>query len=79
MNTDNRRSKSHEMKLVTELMPARLTNTQAAHYLGITSGTLSNWRYLGRGPRFSRDGKVHSRVFYRPCDLDTYIEGSLVD
>ena len=79
MNNDKRRSESHEMKLVTELMPARLTNAQAAHYLGITPETLTNWRYYGRGPRFSRDGKVHSRVFYRPCDLDTYIDGSLVD
>jgi predicted site-specific integrase-resolvase len=34
----------------------------AERYHGITTATLTDWRYKGKGPRFFRAGK---RVFYR--------------
>ena len=46
-----------------------LPSAEAATYLGISPKTLSNWRAAGRGPQYSRFGKVHGRVVYRIVDL----------
>ena len=51
-----------------------LTSKQAAEYLGITSRTLTNWRYRGTGPKFIRTGAAHSRVLYRLRELDLWLE-----
>jgi hypothetical protein len=38
----------------------------AERYAGISTLTLTDWRYRGNGPRYFRAGK---RVFYREADV----------
>lgn len=38
--------------------------------------TLRNWRYLGRGPRWT---KVEGQVRYRQSDIDAYIDARTSD
>ncbi len=47
-----------------------LSTAQLAGELGVTAGTLRNWRTAGRGPRGARIG---GRVRYRRADVDTWI------
>lgn len=60
--------------VVATLLPARLPSAAAARYLGVSAQTLSNWRYEGRGPTYRRDGRPHSRVYYRVADLDAWLQ-----
>jgi excisionase family DNA binding protein len=54
----------------------RLTNKQAAEYLGITAGTLHVWRCERRYPiPFLRIG---SKIRYRLEDLDAFLLSRLV-
>lgn len=39
---------------------------QLAKHLGVTTGTLANWRSKGRGPAFVRAGRS---IRYRPSDV----------
>jgi excisionase family DNA binding protein len=50
---------------------ALLTPGQVASYLGVPQGTLANWRYLGRGPRFARVGR---HVRYAAGDLAAWLD-----
>jgi len=50
-------------------MPQSLRTREAATYLGVSAGTLEVWRCKGRGPRYSKLGKV---VVYDPADLDAF-------
>lgn len=59
---------------VVALTPARVSSDAAARYLGYEPQTLTNWRNLGKGPRFVRDGKPGSRVFYLVSDLDAWLD-----
>ena len=43
---------------------------EAAHYLDLHPGTLSNWRLQGIGPAYVRIGK---NIRYRVADLDEWI------
>lgn len=43
----------------------------AAEMLGLSRGTLANWRVEGRGPRYIKSGK---HVLYRVCDLEAWLE-----
>jgi len=52
-----------------------LRTREAASYLGVSPGTLEVWRCKGRGPRYSKLGKV---VVYDPADLDTFRESRKV-
>lgn len=58
-------------------MPAMklMTASETAAYLGITYGTLANYRSLGIGPRWSKK-KSHqggpARVFYDKSDVDRW-------
>lgn len=47
-----------------------LKNKEAADRLGILPGTLDQWRWQGKGPRFV---KVGARVMYREQDLEDWI------
>lgn len=47
-------------------MESFLNNSQAADLLGITPGTLYNWRAYGIGPRYSKES---GRVVYRKVDV----------
>ena len=50
-------------------MPKSLRTKEAADYLGVSPGTLEVWRCKGRGPRYSKLGKV---VVYDPTDLEDF-------
>lgn len=51
-------------------MDAILSPQQLAErYAGLTTATLTDWRYKGKGPRFFRAGK---RVFYREADVEAW-------
>lgn len=56
-------------------MPRSLRTREAAEYLGLSPGTLEVWRCKGRGPRYSKLGKV---VVYDPTDLDAFREARKV-
>ncbi|MGY1823757.1 helix-turn-helix transcriptional regulator [Geodermatophilus sp. SYSU D00079] len=47
-----------------------LSTTQLATELGLTPGTLRNWRVNGRGPKGARIG---GHVRYRRADIDAWI------
>lgn len=52
---------------------SRLVNTKkAAEYLSLEIGTLENWRYQHKGPRFIHVGRL---VRYDLSDLDAFVEG----
>lgn len=49
-----------------------LTTSQVAQRLGLSPGTLTNWRSLKIGPHFKKLGKV---VRYRLSDVLRWVEG----
>ena len=51
----------------------KLTNEEAATYLGVTKGTLANWRSEGTGPVFHKP--TDKLVYYFKEDLDAWIRG----
>lgn len=53
-----------------------LTPSMVSDETGIPLRTLSQWRYLGRGPRFARFGK---HVRYAREDLDEWTAAQVVD
>ena len=55
------------MKLITE--------KTAAEMLGMSVGTLQNWRCNSEGPTYL---KLGGAVRYRPEDLEAYVEENLV-
>lgn len=50
---------------------ALLPTPQAAPYLGVSPGSLHRWRKHAKGPDYLRVGH---KVFYRPSDLDRWLE-----
>lgn len=54
----------------------KLSTAAAAAVLGLSKSTLDKMRCDGRGPRYLRVGK---RCFYRPADLDAYLEAAVVE
>lgn len=48
-----------------------LTTRQAARRLGLSPGTLQNWRWCGRGPTYVRLGRA---VRYLETDLEQFAE-----
>lgn len=53
-----------------------LTPAEAAEVLGVPPATLSQWRYRGQGPRYSKVGAV---VRYARRDLDAWLAAAAVD
>ena len=55
----------------TATLPALLTDHEAAEYLGVSVGTLSVWRSVGRYqiPYL----KVGRKIRYRQCDLEAWL------
>ena len=39
--------------------------------LGLSRGTLANWRAEGRGPRYIKSGK---QILYRVSDLEAWLD-----
>lgn len=57
-----------------------VTTAEAAELLGLNVGTLQNYRWLGRGPRFFHLGKGGSGVVrYRMEDLRAWAERNPVE
>ena len=55
-----------------DLEPIFYTSEETARVLRTTIATLRNWRYKGRGPRYTRISD--NRVLYRVEDVKAYIE-----
>lgn len=55
---------------------SHLDTAGAAARLGLSKSTLDRMRCEGRGPRYLKVGK---RCFYRPADLDAYLEAAVVE
>lgn len=53
-----------------------LKTEQAAEILGVCEKTLRRWRDESAGPRFIRIGR---KVFYRPEDVDAWLEAQTVE
>ena len=53
----------------------RLSNAQAAKYLGLKKATLNKWRVYGDGPPFIKVGRL---IQYRKIDLDAYLSARLM-
>lgn len=56
---------------MTTALPTLKTAKEAADFLGVRTGTLEQWRWLGKGPKFI---KVGARVMYSDEQLREYIE-----
>ena len=55
-----------------------LKSQEVARIIGITAQSLDNWRCAGKGPRYVKDGEDRrARVYYRPVDVQTWIEDRL--
>ena len=55
----------------------RVDTIAAAAYLGgVSAGTLTVWRSLGKGPRYLKIGR---RVFYELRDLDAFAATRVVE
>lgn len=51
----------------------KLLNTkEAAPLIGITAGTLENWRVAGIGPKFIKTPGKRGKVLYRVEDIQTW-------
>lgn len=49
---------------------------EASHYLGIPEGTLANWRFLRKGPPYSKRGYV---ILYRVSELEEWANAGRVE
>lgn len=52
-----------------------LTGAEAADKLGVSTGTLSQWRHRGTGPGYY---KLGSGVRYKASDLAAWLESTFV-
>ena len=50
-------------------MEALLDNAAAAPLIGVSPGTLENWRVKGVGPKFIKTAGRRGRVLYDPADI----------
>ncbi len=55
-----------------EALTVTVDTLEAARRLGLSAGTLRNWRVTGTGPLHIRVG---GRVRYRLADLAAYLDG----
>jgi predicted DNA-binding transcriptional regulator AlpA len=51
------------------------TTEEAAAVLGVKPTTLGAWRHQGRGPRYLKIGRS---CFYRPSDLEAWLDSQAV-
>lgn len=51
----------------------KLSNEETSVYLGVSTGTLANWRSRGTGPKFFKP--TEKLVYYFKDDLDEWIRG----
>jgi DNA-binding transcriptional MerR regulator len=53
-----------------------LDTRQAAPRIGVTAGTLENWRTRGVGPRFIKTQGKGGKVLYDPADIEVWKEAN---
>jgi DNA-binding transcriptional MerR regulator len=53
-----------------------LDTKAAAPRIGVTAGTLENWRTKGVGPRFIKTAGVRGKVLYDPADIEVWKEAN---
>lgn len=53
-------------------MEEYLKASQAAKILGVSTGTLSRWRWLDKGPKYY---KIYTKVRYKHSDLEEFLNG----
>lgn len=53
-----------------------LNDTTAAALLGLKTQTMRNWRFLGKGPAYSKIGR---RVIYARRDIEEYKNRNRID
>jgi predicted DNA-binding transcriptional regulator AlpA len=56
-----------------------LTRKAAAEYLNLKPRTLARYASMSRGPRYVRTGDRRGRVWYRPADLDAWLDSRTVE
>lgn len=49
-----------------------LDTKAAAPRIGVSPGTLENWRTRGVGPKFIKTAGRRGRVLYDPADIETW-------
>lgn len=49
----------------------RMTSKDTAFYIGLSDGTLANWRTLGKGPKFT---KIGGRIYYYKSEIDCWLQ-----
>jgi len=54
-----------------DILRLSVKSTVAAEMLGLSRGTLANWRAEGRGPRYIKLGRD---VLYRVSDLEAWLD-----
>lgn len=68
------------MEKLSEI-PRRLSETEAALYLGVAKRTLQDWRCKGcGGPAYSKLGTAaRARIVYSISDLDAFLAAGRVE
>ena len=54
-------------------MNDRLSNKEAAEYLGVATNTLNVWRTINRWPDLPYI-KIGNKIFYRKTDVDKFLD-----
>lgn len=49
-----------------------LDTKSAAPRIGVSAGTLENWRVQGLGPKFIKTPGRRGKVLYDPADIETW-------
>lgn len=49
-----------------------LDTAAAAPRIGVSPGTLENWRYKGWGPKFIKSHGLRGKVLYDPADIEAW-------
>ena len=58
------------------IMERVMSSREAAEMIGVTEGTLMNWRSAGKGPVFVKYGR---RVVYRPKDVERWLDARTIN
>jgi hypothetical protein len=53
-----------------------LDTKAAAPRIGVSPGTLENWRVAGRGPKFIKSPGRRGKVLYDPADIEAWKEAN---
>lgn len=68
--TKNRSPRKLPSKTVLATLPPHHTKDEAAAELGLTMGTLDQWRSQGKGPPYLKFG---GRIYYPRAEFETWV------